>query len=216
MYYYLYKITNILNNKIYFGVHETSNLEDNYFGSGTYLKNSINKYGINNFKKEILEFFESRELMYCKEKSIVTPEFIKLNNTYNLNEGGNGGFYYINSSGKAHKFNSSINKKCGLNSSLKLKEKCKDANFKNSWKNNISSSVKKYYSENKHPWLNRHHSEETKLKLSEKAKITSKGSNNSQFGKIWIYNETLQENKKILKTDIIPIGWNYGRRLKWK
>ena len=41
MYYYLYKITNKINQKVYIGVHTTSNMEDGYMGSGKYLKRAI-------------------------------------------------------------------------------------------------------------------------------------------------------------------------------
>lgn len=97
MFYYLYKITNLINNKVYIGVHQTSKLEDGYFGSGININRAINKYGKENFNKEILEFFNTEEDMLSKEKEIVNPEFLKLDHVYNINEGGKGSFTYINS-----------------------------------------------------------------------------------------------------------------------
>ena len=60
MYNYFYKITNLINNHFYYGVHSTNNLNDGYFGSGVKLKQAVKKYGKENFKKEIL-FISSNE-----------------------------------------------------------------------------------------------------------------------------------------------------------
>jgi len=54
MYGYIYKTTNILNNKIYIGKKESSSFVETYYGSGTVLKQAIKKYGQENFKIEIL------------------------------------------------------------------------------------------------------------------------------------------------------------------
>ena len=87
--YYIYKTTNLINGKYYVGFHKTNNPNDNYFGSGKLLLEAIEKYGIQNFKKEILYEFDTREEAEAKEREIVNEEFVNNRNTYNVTLGGN-------------------------------------------------------------------------------------------------------------------------------
>lgn len=89
-YYTIYKITNLINNNIYIGLHETNDIDDYYFGSGYNLWKAIKKYGKSNFKKEILFVFNTREEMVEKEKELVNQEFVNRRDTYNINLGGFG------------------------------------------------------------------------------------------------------------------------------
>lgn len=91
-YYYLYRITNLINQKIYVGCHATDNLDDGYMGSGKSIKYAYNKYGYDNFKKEILSFHNSYEEMLLAESQIVNPEFLDRPDVYNLALGGKGGY----------------------------------------------------------------------------------------------------------------------------
>lgn len=87
-YHYFYKITNNLNNHFYYGVHSTNDLNDGYMGSGVRLHYAYKKYGVENFTKEILKFFDTREKANEYEAEIVNEELIKDENCYNVIKGG--------------------------------------------------------------------------------------------------------------------------------
>lgn len=88
MYHYFYKITNNLNGHFYYGVHSTESLEDGYMGSGTRLRLAYKKYGIGNFSKEIIKFFETSDDAFAYEREIVNENLIKDPNCYNIQIGG--------------------------------------------------------------------------------------------------------------------------------
>lgn len=90
MVHYIYKTTNLINGKMYIGMH-SQEFEDNYLGSGKLLKKAIKKYGRENFKKEILEVCETREALAEAEKRYITDDIISDPLYYNLKCGGEGG-----------------------------------------------------------------------------------------------------------------------------
>lgn len=91
MYHIVYLTTNLINNKMYVGVHSTYNLNDGYFGSGYTLKPAIKKYGIVNFKRQILHYCLEASHAYELEAQIVDENFIQRKDTYNITIGGYGG-----------------------------------------------------------------------------------------------------------------------------
>lgn len=85
----IYKTTNLVNSKIYVG--QDSNNNSNYLGSGKLLCRAIKKYGIENFKKEIIEVCLSKTEL--NEKEIYWIEKLDARNPecgYNIMLGGNG------------------------------------------------------------------------------------------------------------------------------
>lgn len=99
----VYKTTNITNGKIYVGCHSTDDLDDGYLGSGDNILRALKKYGVENFKREILQLCENPAEMLLMESSIVTPEFIKRRDVYNIVVGGYGG-YNKGTTGLKHMF----------------------------------------------------------------------------------------------------------------
>lgn len=89
-FHFVYKTTNLINNKIYIGVHSTYELDDGYLGSGKLLRKAIEKYGRENFKKEILDFFNSKDECFDFESQLVNSEFVVEQSNYNIAIGGNG------------------------------------------------------------------------------------------------------------------------------
>ena len=215
MFYTIYKITNKINGKIYIGKHQTKDLDDGYMGSGKHLKHAQNKYGIENFEKEILFQFDNEAEMNAKEAELVNEEFVLREDTYNICVGGQGGFGYINSNGMNHGEWHEQNLESHMRNlssvaNAKKAELMNDETWRQWYSDRLSTSMKDRLLRTDPPFLGKKHSEEWKQNHSFTMKEKSKGSKNSQFGTMWITNG--KENKKIKKdVDIIPEGWYKGR-----
>jgi hypothetical protein len=154
MIYFIYKTTNLINGKTYIGMHSTNNIQDGYLGSGVVFKKVLKKYGVGNFKREILEFSDSYDNLIELEKKYVNEDVVIDDNTYNLKTGGQS--------------NGRLSNESKIKISNTLKNKYKNGEIKRRYtapyiltdeqKHIISKSLKKYYSENKHhsigsePW----------------------------------------------------------------
>jgi len=92
MYYTIYKTTNLTNDKIYIGYHSTEDLNDTYLGSGKALNQAIKRDGLENFTKEILYIFPTKEEALDKEAELVNESFVASRANYNLKIGGEGGW----------------------------------------------------------------------------------------------------------------------------
>jgi len=90
--FYIYRITNLINGKTYIGQHKYKDLNDDYMGSGKLLKRAQAKYGIENFKKDILVFGIVKKSFI----DLLEKEYIKFYRSigkaeYNIADGGYGG-----------------------------------------------------------------------------------------------------------------------------
>ena len=103
MKYIVYLTTNLINNKIYIGVHGTENPNewDHYLGCAVFdnVPNSYNKrqtpfqcavakYGPKNFHRKTLRVFDNLQDALDLERWLVCPSFIERTDTYNITLGG--------------------------------------------------------------------------------------------------------------------------------
>ena len=94
----IYKITNICNNKIYIGKLSRKRDFNSYWGSGVLLKRSIKKYGIEQFKKEIIEEVSKEEVNKRERYWIKKLRANDIRIGYNLTLGGDGGDVFTHKS----------------------------------------------------------------------------------------------------------------------
>ena len=213
MHYLVYKVTCLINGKTYIGCHKTKNIDDNYMGSGKYLKRAIEKNGLNNFQKEILFDYDNAEDMFAKEAELVNEEYLSEGNTYNLKKGGSGGFDYVNSTG-ANRYYRKNNPRVLAAQQKATKKQYELRNtvpgYLDKIKKNVSRGLKEYYKTNPASFLGKKHSDNTKKQLSDsQKKIDRNGIKNPSFGTMWITNGS--QNKKVKKQIDIPEGWYKGR-----
>lgn len=114
---YIYKTTNLINNKIYIGLSSRGIEESTeYLGSGTYITSAIQKYGKENFIKEIIQVCQNKEELNNAE--IYWIDFYKSTDSnigYNILSGGYGG-------GGTYERTAEIREKAGIKSKETYKQ----------------------------------------------------------------------------------------------
>jgi group I intron endonuclease len=205
-YFFVYKTTNKKNGKFYIGIHSTKDLNDGYLGSGTLLKSSIKKNGKENFKFEYLEFFENYDDLREAEKKLVNEELLKNPKCLNLVYGGGGGFISPKGAQKGGIVAGKIRKE-RLENNPEEREKYIESFRQKRKEWQLEGKLKTPPN-----WTGKKHREESKSKIGEANSQKQRAEGNSQFGTCWITNGT--ENKKIKKTEKLPKGWEFGRKIK--
>lgn len=151
----IYKTTNLINNKIYIGQDKHNNTD--YLGSGKILKKAIKKYGIKNFKKEILEICKSQEELNRREEYWIKNFNSFCPNGYNIAKGSFGGDVLTNHPNRKNIIEKRAKKMRGRISPLKGRHITEEA------KNNISKNNAKY-------WLGKNIPEYVKEKIRKSRK----------------------------------------------
>jgi len=155
-------------------------------GSGKYIKNAIKKYGKENFKREILKFFNTFEEALDYEAKIVNDNVLNDPKCYNLKIGGKGGSAKGRISPMKNKHHSEITRKKISNSEKGISKnkgmRMSDITKRKISLNNGMRNNGYLVSGNKNGMFN---------KTKEK---------NPNYNTIWIYNKDLNYTKRIDKT----------------
>lgn len=196
---FVYIWTNKINEKKYIGAH-IGKIDDGYIGSGVLFKKAIEKYGIENFSREILYIeYECIENLFLKEMEIINHfDAVNSDSYYNLT---NYDPKYI------PKLASNLTRKHTEESKRKLSEAKKGTKIPLHVKEKMSKAQKgrklnRDISNSNNPFYGKKHSEETKKIIKEKCK-PKYGKDNPFYGK-----KHSEETKKILREKCKP---KYGK-----
>lgn len=198
-YHFIYRVTCIITNRFYIGMHSTDNLNDRYKGSGQILWYSRRKHGNDNHKLEIIKLLESRQALRDAE----IEEISKHKNDplcMNIAKGGDGGWDFVNESGKCplHQKHSMMSQELRENINLGKKKAARHPSRISVNIDNLGEGM-----------LGKAHSDDTKAKMS----ASHLGSANSQFGTRWMNKNGEVSKVKSYDWDLaLKLGWKFGRK----
>lgn len=177
----IYLLKNNVNNKIYIGQTWAERLEDRMGKNGSqyknsaYIYNAIKKYGAENFSYDLLAEVSSQEEADLLEGGYII-EYNSRNNRigYNLRSGGSCGKHSEETKEKIRQ--SILNKEWsdealqGRSRGGKQWKGKKRIPHTQEWKDNNSKMMIERHQKDGHPMLGKHHTDESKAKISEAGK----------------------------------------------
>lgn len=184
---FVYLTTNLLNGKQYIGDHSTNDLNSskskNYKGSGhPYLNNAFKFYERKNFKREILEFFNTKKEAFDAQEKYIKEYNTLYPNGYNISPTGGVGV-----------------KGC---CSEETKEKIRKANKGRKHSEQSCKNMGISHLGEGNGMYGKKHSKESRVKmgLTKKERKTGVGEKNGMFGKslmdVWIQKYGLENAEK--------------------
>ena len=193
---YIYKITNKINNKIYIGQtikerpsdrfsqHRYSARHPEQDNSNSYLHKAMREYGVDNFIFEIIEevpveVLDERECFWISELNSLVP------NGYNLTDGGEGTKGYSRPQSIEERLKRQQSNKKFYEDNPEAIEQARERT-KEFWQNEeyrqkVTEGVHKFYNEHpdlfsgkNNPFYGKTHTEESRAKIKEAAKLKKK------------------------------------------
>jgi hypothetical protein len=206
----VYRTTNLLNGRYYIGIHSTSNIDDGYLGSGRRIKAEIKKYGQENFKREILESYPTRQEVLKREAELVTEELRQDSLCLNLKNGGEGGWEHLND-------NSEVQRAKGRKGNASIKILANDPIWAASRSAAISNGLRGKSAGWSEQATMASHTDEVNQKRSRTMKDLARqsGQANSQFGTCWVTNGFPIKIKKQDLDSYLTNGYVRGRTKQW-
>lgn len=174
---YVYKITNLVNNKIYVGKRVAKEFDQYYWGSGKIIIQAIRKYGKDQFTRDVIEWCYSKEQLCERERFWIKELNARdLSVGYNIQEGGEGGRSYVGENPmKGKKLNLSEESRAKMVAAHKGIAHTEDTKRKMSlsqqayWDNNPQERVRRSLKLSiNNPWKGKHHKPETIALIKEK------------------------------------------------
>jgi group I intron endonuclease len=225
LYHYVYITTNLLNGKQYIGDHSSNNINDEYLGSGTNIRRAVKKYKKENFKREILEFFDTKQKAFNAQEKYINEYNTLIPNGYNISPKG-GYIVHLETIQYEDTKKKQSNALKGIPKSKEHKQRIADSkmgeknpmygkHMSEKTKQQIIKSNRSRICE-KNPMYGKKHTEETKQKISN----SHKGNNHSDVhkqhisdslkGRFYITNGIV--TKQLKRGESVPENWKLGRK----